>query len=136
MAWLYIALYILAAGTLLTIALSPSLMGSLSAYAKIGALLVTLFLLTLLVREIKKGVFDVIIIEPENIVLSRFGKKAHLSWVKAESVDIKTYKSQRNDKFIIVSFVKNAKGEGFELKADFRQGLYDSLLEAFHARRK
>ncbi len=130
---LYIVLYILALVTLIVAGLIPAQKGTSSSVVVIASAAVMVLIFTLVIKEAKKGLFDIIILEEEFIVLSRFGKKAYLSWRKVEFIDIKTYKKVGGDKFIIITFMKNSAGSDLELKLDFRQDLYDKLI-AHHGR--
>ncbi len=126
---LYIVLYALALATLLIVGFSPALKGNIGSFEIIVAVLFIAFLFIMLFREVKKGLFDVIIVENDFLILSRFGKKAYLSWHKVEFIDVKSYKKSGGEKFIIVTFMKNTAGEDLQLKIDYREGLYKMLVD-------
>ncbi len=131
---LYLAFYISAIVALVVLGMA-TINGEISNTMMIAAGVLLVVFSLLFINEIKKGIFDKVILQEEAIVLSRLGKTISLSWEKVEKIDVDSAKNVLVDKNIVVRFAPNSKGETLEIKLEYRQKLLNELQSYLNKRK-
>lgn len=125
----YLVIYLMAIAALVVYAMASLNSGDFSTTSMLISFAVIVAFSLLFLKEIRKGIFDKIEFRGDKLILSRLKKEIDLSISKIEKIEVVDVKNFISDKNIVIHFVKNSKGESFELNLEYRKDLLDELNE-------